>query len=216
MEETRDTYDIVAEGWNNYRQKPFFPEWFDFLIKRWKPGTILDLGCGNGRNMKPFKGKFKLIGIDYSREMVKKAKEFAKKKKIDAEFILSDVRYLPLENAKTEYAIAIAVYHNLYPEELENALKELHRVLAPGGEAFVTVWNRMQKRFLFKTSDQKIPWTRRKDNKVFYRYYHIYTRGKMRRIIKKAGFEIVMEGSEGSFKKKIFSKNICLLVKKIH
>ncbi len=214
MEETKYTYDIVAEAWNNFRQRPFFPEWFRFLVEIWKKGTILDLGCGNGRNMPHFKDNFKLIGIDYSKEMIEKAKQFAKKNDIDAIFYPNDVRELPFEDGSVDNALAIAVYHHLHPEELKSALKELHRVLNPKGEAFITVWNKMQKRFIFRKSDQKIPWKRRKDDKVFYRYYHLYTRREIRKIIENSGFEIIMEGAEGSFKKKIFSKNICILVKK--
>jgi len=214
MEETKDTYDIVAEAWNNFRQRPFFPEWFRFLVDRWKKGTILDLGCGNGRNMPHFKDNFKLIGIDYSKEMIENAKVFAKKNSINADFLVNDVRRLPFDKDSINYSIAIAVYHHLNPDELGKALKELHRILKPEGEAFITVWNKMQKKFMFKRSDQKIPWKRRLDDKVFYRYYHFYTRGELRKIIENSGFEVVMEGAESSFKKKLFSKNICILVRK--
>ena len=211
--ETKDTYDIVAKGWNNFRQKPMFPEWFDMLVKRWKGGVLLDIGCGNGRNMLPFKG-FQLTGIDYSKEMIENAKKFADRNSIKAEFRVADVRELPFENESIDNALGIAVYHHLHPEELVDALKELHRVLKPDGEAFLTVWNKHQRKFLFKSSDQNIPWKRRKDDKTYYRYYHLYTRSELRKIIEKAGFSVLMEGTEGSFRKKIFSKNVCFLVGK--
>jgi len=214
MNQTIQTYEIVAGSWNNFRQKPFFPEWFRFLAKRWKSGIIIDLGCGNGRNMTPFSGGFDIIGIDISKNMLKNAQKFCKKRKIDARFLLSDVLYLPLKESSVKYVLSIAVYHHLPQEKLEEALSELYRILAPGGEAFITVWNRMKMRFLLRRSEQNISWRRKSDNRVFYRYYYLYTRSELRYLIKKAGFRIVLEGSEKSMQKSIFSKNICLLVKK--
>lgn len=213
-DETIRTYDKVAEGWNNFRQKPMFPKWFDYLVKRWDNGsTVLDIGCGNARNMIPFKDKFDLTGIDKSEGMIKIAKEFSKKNNIKAEFHVSDAKALPLDDNSIDNAISIAVYHHFSPEEIKDVLKELRRILKPDGEAFITFWNRLQKKFILKRSDQKISWTRRKDDKTYYRYYHLYTPWKIRKIIERAGFVILMEGSEKGMKKVLFSRNICFLIR---
>jgi tRNA (uracil-5-)-methyltransferase TRM9 len=212
--ETIETYDVVAEGWNNFRQRPYPEKWLGLLVERWKGGTLIDIGCGNARNMEPFNGKFKLTGVDASESMINKAKEFSGKKRINADFIVADARNIPVDSGSIDYALAIAVYHHFGSDELSIALKELGRILKPDGEALITVWNKLQPKYIFKGSDQRVSWKRRKDNKILYRYYHFYTPWVLKKIIEKTGFEIIMQGTEESFKKKLFSKNICFLVRK--
>jgi len=146
--------------------------------------------------------------------MIKKAEEFSKKKGINAVFLKADARKIPVDGGSMDHALAIAVYHHFSPEELPAALKELGRILKTGGEALITVWKKQQLKYIFKGSDQNVPWKRRKDDKVLYRYYHFYTSRELRKALETSGFEIVMQGTEDSFNKKLFSKNLCFLVRK--
>jgi tRNA (uracil-5-)-methyltransferase TRM9 len=93
-------------------------------------------------------------------------------------------------------------------------LKELKRVLRPGGEAFITAWNKWQPRFWFKKKDILVPWKRR--NKTFYRYYHLFSYGELEKLVKKAGFQEVKLYPESRYKFpiKLFSRNVCILAKK--
>ena len=66
--------------------------------------------------MPHFKDKFKLIGIDYSTEMIENAKQFAKKNGIDATFYSNDVRELPFEDRSVDNALAIATFCSSPPD----------------------------------------------------------------------------------------------------
>jgi tRNA (uracil-5-)-methyltransferase TRM9 len=93
-------------------------------------------------------------------------------------------------------------------------LNELRRVLKPGGEAFITVWNRWQPRFWFKPKEISVPW--RQKDKTLYRYYYLFSYAELEKLAKRAGFEIIESFPESAyhFPVKVFSRNICLLVRK--
>ena len=91
---------------------------------------------------------------------------------------------------------------------------ELKRVLKPGGEAFITVWNKWQPKFWLKFKDTQVPW--KSKSETIYRYYHLFSYPEAEKLVKKAGFELVKSFPENRYKLpvKAFSRNVCLLVKK--
>jgi SAM-dependent methyltransferase len=207
-----DVYEEIADSWDNLRQKPMFPEWLEYLKNRWKNGILIDLGCGNCRNLKVFSKCFGLHGTDISKSMIRFAKIYANKNEFKACFTISDIINLPYKNESFDFALLIAVVHHLGTEmERYKALKELKRVLKPNGEAFITVWNKWQRRFLFKPKDIFVPW--KKSGKIYNRYYHLFSCRELKNLLKNTGFEIIELGSE-SKKACLFSRNICALVKK--
>jgi len=83
---------------------------------------------------------------------------------------IADAVSLPFSDSSFDWAISVATYHHIrYKEEREEALDELRRVLRPGGEAFITVWNRWQPKFWFSRKEVAVPW--RTKGKTLYRYY---------------------------------------------
>ena len=70
MNTRRNIWNSLSEQWNKVRSKPF-PETIIYLSKIWKKGKILDIGCGNGRNLIPFAEKdFDCQGVYFSIEMI--------------------------------------------------------------------------------------------------------------------------------------------------
>jgi tRNA (uracil-5-)-methyltransferase TRM9 len=128
---------------------------------------------------------------------------------------LADVGHLPYPDESFDRAISVATYHHIEgKEERLKALVELRRVLKPGGEAFITVWNRWQPRFWFKPKEVFVPW--RKKGKTLYRYYYLFSYAELEKLARSAGFQAIKYSTESTYRfpLKLFSRNICLLVKK--
>jgi tRNA (uracil-5-)-methyltransferase TRM9 len=147
--------------------------------------------------------------------MLKQALRYSAKFKLYVKLIAADALFLPFPNNTFDWAISVATYHHIKGrEEREKAFMELRRVLKPEGEVFLTVWNRAQPRFWFKSREQHIPW--RLKEKTFYRYYHLFSYGELTKLLIKAGWEIITTSPEKSYRFPIrnFSHNICVVIKK--
>jgi tRNA (uracil-5-)-methyltransferase TRM9 len=211
----REVFDEIAPSWYNLRHWSRFPDELGALAKRWKRGKLLNLGCGHGADFLPFKRGFELYGVDFSPQMLKFARKYSEKFGFKVKLAQADVRKLPYPDAKFDWAISVATYHHLRRKEQRAALKELRRVLKPGGEAFITVWNGWQPRFWFKGKESEIPW--HKGGKTLHRYHYLFSYPELERLAKKSGFVVIKSFPESDYRfpVKFFSQNICLLVKKV-
>jgi tRNA (uracil-5-)-methyltransferase TRM9 len=210
----KDIFDQIAPSWYNFRHWSIFPSELEALAQRWQKGKLLNVGCAHGPDFLPFRQGFELYGVDFSTEMLKFAEKYAQKFGFVVELTLADVCHLPYPDETFDWAISVATYHHIKGGEHHIALNELRRVLKPGGEAFITVWNRWQPRFWFKPKEVTIPW--RKRSKTLYRYYYLFSYPELERLAKRARFEVLNSLPESyyRFPIKLFSRNICLLVKK--
>ncbi len=208
---TKEIFDQIAESWYNYFHRTRFRAELEALARRWGRGRLLNVGCGHGADFLPFKDAFELHGIDFSSGMLRQAARYAAKYGFSARLVEADARQLPYPDASFEWAIAVAVYHHLETEsDRLRALRELHRVLVPGGEAFITAWNRWQPRFWFRRRDVLVPWRQRQ--KTLYRFYHLFSRRELARLARQAAFETATSYPGNRWR--IFSPNVCLLVRK--
>jgi len=211
----RDVFDQIAPGWYNFRHYTIFRKELASLANRWQKGKLLNLGCGHGADFIPFKDSFELYGIDFSKGMADMAAKYARKHNFRVSVIMADVTELPYPDESFNWAISVATYHHIDNDQSRlKAFKELYRVLKKDGEAFVTVWNRHQFRFLLSKRDVMLPWHTK--GKILYRYYHLFSYKEIEKLAKKSGFEILSSSPESRFKLpfKLFSRNICLLLKK--
>ena len=209
---TRETFNRIAPGWYNYRHWSIFRHELEALAQRWQGGRLLNLGCAHGPDFLPFIENYELHGVDFSSEMLCFAGEYAQKFSFEANLVLSDIAHLPYADETFDRAISVATYHHLKKEQQATALNELRRVLKPGGEAFITVWNRWQTRFWFKGKEPAVPW--RTGDETLYRYYYLFSYPELLKLVKKAGFRVLGFPEGGRFPARLFSRNICLLVVK--
>ena len=211
----KDIFDQIAPGWYNFRHWSIFRSELEALAHKWQKGKLLNIGCAHGPDFLPFKEGFDLYGVDFSTEMLKLAQKYSQKFNFAVELSVAEVSHLPYRDATFDWAISVATYHHIKgKEERQAALNELRRVLKPGGEAFITVWNRWQPKFWISRREVAVPW--RKRDKTLYRYYYLFSYPELERMVKKAGFEVLKSFPESSYRfpLKFFSRNICLLAKK--
>jgi len=210
-----EVFDQMAPGWYSFRHYSIFRAELEALAARWQRGRLLNIGSGHGADFLPFKTNFDLVGLDFSSEMIKMARRYARKFSFPVQLFVGDARYLPFADNSFDWTIAIATYHHLKGSDDQiRALQELKRVLKPGGEAFITVWNRGQPRFWFKGKEVPLPW--KMQDGVVYRYYYLFTFREINRLLALSGFRVLHSAPETRyhFPVKYFARNICVLVKK--
>jgi len=215
MATNRQVYDEIAESWYRFRHWSRFTSELKEIAYRWQRGKLLNVGCAHGADFLPFKDNFELYGVDFSFQMLGLGRKYTTKFNFEAELVLADAAHLPYLANTFDYAIAVAVYHNIRgDEQRRTALSELKRVLKPGGEAFVTVWNKWQPGFWLNGKQINVPWKSR--TKTYYRYYYLYSYPELNSLLDNTGFEIISTFPEKSYRFpiKFFSRNICALVRK--
>jgi SAM-dependent methyltransferase len=93
---------------------------------------ILDAGCGSGRNMVELAAFGSVTGVELSPVSVEAARERA-----IGDVVMGSVGELPFADDSFDFAVCLDVIEHL-PDD-RGALRELRRVIAPGGALLVTV-----------------------------------------------------------------------------
>jgi len=103
--------------------------------------VVLDLGCGAGFDCFLASRKVgkagKVIGVDMTEEMIKKAKLNAEKMGVkNVEFVLAEIEKLPIKDDSVNIIITNCVI-NLTPDKTKT-FKEAYRVLRKGGKMYIS------------------------------------------------------------------------------
>ncbi|HTR89306.1 MAG TPA: class I SAM-dependent methyltransferase [Solirubrobacteraceae bacterium] len=93
---------------------------------------ILDAGCGSGRNMVDLARHGTVTGIELSSTSV----ELARERKV-GEVMEGSLLQMPFESGSFDFGASLDVIEHL--EDDVGALRELRRVIAPGGTLLITV-----------------------------------------------------------------------------
>ncbi|MBI5797681.1 methyltransferase domain-containing protein [Candidatus Woesearchaeota archaeon] len=132
--------------------KRFFGNWaatYDFSLFQWwmrgfwrelkkslilsKETKLLDISCGTGELLKELQGKAHLTGLDFSEEMLEKAR---KKLAKGVELKQADVHELPFKEDTFDIVISTEAFHHYYDQE--KAIKEMMRVTKKGGKVMIS------------------------------------------------------------------------------
>ncbi|MBL6751633.1 MAG: class I SAM-dependent methyltransferase [Nevskia sp.] len=106
------------------------------LIPGRKPAypVIVDVGCGWGRSFRLLHGRFapqRLIGVDVDPRMIQAARAEVERHGIAVDFRNANSSHLPLANESVDMIFCHQTFHHIV--EQEEALREFHRILKPGG-----------------------------------------------------------------------------------
>lgn len=110
--------------------KPLDRAFLDAFVERCAGGTIVDLGCGPGHVAHYLASRgARVEGIDLSPEMIAEARTSYP----DLAFRTGDMFALPLPDASVVGIVAFYAIVHLRTAELGPPLREMRRVLVPGG-----------------------------------------------------------------------------------
>jgi SAM-dependent methyltransferase len=132
----RESYDTVAEEYarriyGELAHKPFDRAALDRFADRVRnQGEVCDLGCGPGQvGRYLFDRGVQASGLDLSPAMV----ETARRLNPDMNFRTGDILQLPFDDNSLAGFTAFHAIVNLPKNSLPTAVREMHRVLKPGG-----------------------------------------------------------------------------------
>lgn len=101
-------------------------------IESERPYSILDLGCGAGRDLRYFKSLgHEAVGLDGSKELVAMARHYS-----GCEVLHQDFLALDLPESRFDGIFANASLFHVPSQELPRVLFELHAALKPDGALF--------------------------------------------------------------------------------
>ena len=195
IEATRQAYDTIAPHFDQTRRHQYLAE-FRWLEKLVSPGQeLLDVGCGSGRLLEFLSG-VTYTGIDLSPQLIRLAQE--QHPECASQFQVADMHALPFSDASFDRVVAISsLYHSPNRAFRQRVLREIFRVLRPGGAVFLINWNGWQKRFwkdrvrAFLAGHPSffwIPWKSPQGEVQTQRFFSVLTKRQMRQDLQKAGF----------------------------
>ena len=199
IEKVHNVYNIISKHFSTTR-KIIWPKVEDFIETFESNSLILDIGCGNGKNMGSRKDCI-YIGLDTCENLMKQAKL-----QQNCSYIVGNCIHLPFESNSFHYAMSIAVIHHLSTESRRlQAIQEINRILKIGGEALIYVWAYEQPRFENETSqDVNVKWMlqkkyseKKEHDEIFYRYYHLFKKNELETLISHiTTLEIIETGNQ--------------------
>ena len=109
-----------------------------------KSHEILEVACGYGRVCIPLaKAGYRVTGLDLMPPYIRRARSDARKLRLRIQFDIGSMMALPYESAQFDriFCVWSSFNHLLTRRDQRRALNEMHRVLAPGGMAFIDTAN---------------------------------------------------------------------------
>jgi tRNA (uracil-5-)-methyltransferase TRM9 len=186
QENVYKVYSCIAEHFSDTRINQW--QWItDFINVTAKPNKrILDIGCGNGRNMEGY-DKTQVFGIDTCPEFVEICKERG------YNVLVANMCSLPYPDNYFDHILCIASFHHLSTEDHRlQALREMRRVMKPEGSMLLSVWSIRQppksKQQFTKFGDTLVSWN--KFGETYERYYYIFEDEELYNLFWKSGWKL--------------------------
>ena len=112
---------------------------------RMPPGNgslFLEVGCNWGRwCIAAARAGYRAVGIDPSLKALRAAQRVSRQLGVEAHYVVADGRFLPFRDEAFERVFSYSVLQHLGPENVREMLREIKRVLGPGGSSLVQMAN---------------------------------------------------------------------------
>ena len=113
------------------------------MVKRFMtpPATVLDVGCGAGREaVELTRMGFRVVGVDITPRMLEEARRIASERSLDIEFVQGDGTSLDFPNESFDYLLLITqmIHHVPLKANRQRLLREAGRAAKVGGIVLLT------------------------------------------------------------------------------
>lgn len=194
IKETIKTYDIYAEIYAlNVENKLIQFQLNKFIQLLPKNATILDAGCGSGRDAKYFsEEKLNVIGIDLAKGMI----EQAKKNNILVEKM--DIKKMKFEKESFDGVWCMVSFSNIPKKDSKQVLKNFYNILKKEGIIYISTKHGEGENTILQEKYNNQP--------IFYSFYN---QKELTKLIEDNGFEILESTTSPDSKWiEIFAKKI--------
>ncbi len=134
-DDAKKFFDNAAQQWGELRETMYGPTFGTQALLALLPSgwTVADLGCGTGAlAFELSRHVRRVIGVDNTPAMLDAAKQRTKDRN-NIDLRQGDLESLPMEDGECDAAMLVLVL--TYLTEPESALREMARVIRPGGKA---------------------------------------------------------------------------------
>jgi len=102
-----------------------------------RSGSVLEVGVGTGLSLRDYKPDLSITGIDFSHEMLDKARRKVKEDRLGHVEELRQMDARQLDYADGQFDTVVAMYLVSVVPEPERVVAEMARVCKPGGEVLI-------------------------------------------------------------------------------
>ena len=147
--EVKNYFGGIASEWDSISREFYGPGIRDRILEhvRPEPGKIIaDLGAGTGFISEGLRDSpASIIAIDISKEMLQEMQsKFQGARNID--YRVGEANHLPVKNGIVDYVLANMYLHHV--EDPPRAIREIYRIINPGGRLVLTDLDSHEYRFL--------------------------------------------------------------------
>ena len=118
---------------------PWMPRLMEF--ENFRDARLLEVGCGMGTDLLQFaRGGARCVGVDLTPRSIEITRHRFRLYGAEGDFMISDGEHLPFDDASFDVVYSNGVLH--HTPDTAGAIREIHRVLRPGGVAKVMLYHR--------------------------------------------------------------------------
>jgi SAM-dependent methyltransferase len=220
-----EAYNKISPKYTKLKTKPWrdFEQYLLSIGERYQlpqSGILLDVGSGNCRNLRLFENQeWEYIASDLSFELLNNAISLKKNR---LHLINNDMKFLSIRENSIDFATCIATLHHLRDnDDVMKVLKNIKAVLKENEFLIISCWRRWKKGTinkmikdlifypfkkvkdrLWRHGDIYLSWFGKDKEIVAKRYYHLFTKRELTKIVWKSGFEVLnftkLGGAQGN------------------